>query len=76
MSLKSNNQGSIALAYNLVFHSKTKYINIQQHYICNKVRARKIKFSYIPTNQIIAISLTKVLTHIKFHSFIDQIKIT
>lgn len=42
ISLKEDNQDSIALAYNLVFHSKTKHIDIQHHYIYNKVATQKI----------------------------------
>lgn len=30
---KGNNQESIMLAYNPVFHARTKLINIQHHYI-------------------------------------------
>ena len=74
--LKSDNQGSIALAYNPVFYSRIKHINIQHHYIHNKVGAKKIELFYVPTNQMIADGLTKVLTHVIFYSFIDQMKIT
>lgn len=31
--LKSDNQGSIALAHNTVFYTQIKYINIQHYYI-------------------------------------------
>lgn len=60
--LKSDNQGSIALAHNPVFHSRTKHIDIQHHYIRDEVGARRIKLSYVPTDQMIADGLTKVLT--------------
>ncbi len=35
--LKGDNQGSIALAHNPVFHARTKHIDIQHHYIHDKV---------------------------------------
>lgn len=35
ISLKDNNQGSIALPYNLVFHACTKHIDIYHYYICD-----------------------------------------
>lgn len=35
--LKGDNQGSISLAHKPVFHSRTKHINIQHHYIRDKV---------------------------------------
>ena len=37
ISLKRKNQGSIILAHNLVFHTRTKHKNIQHHYICNEI---------------------------------------
>lgn len=40
--LKGNNQELIALAYNPVFHFKTKNIDIQYYYICNEVLFQKI----------------------------------
>lgn len=36
---KGNNQRSIALVYNFVFHSKTKHRDIQYYYICNEIAA-------------------------------------
>ena len=72
--LKSNNQSSIALAYNPVFHSRTKHINIQHHYIRDEVASKKIDLSYALTDQIIADGLTKALTYVKFHSFIEQME--
>lgn len=73
ISLKGNNQSLIALAHNLVFYFKTKQIDIQHHYICNKMAAQRIQLSYIPTNKIISNDLTKALMHIKFHYFIELI---
>lgn len=72
ISLKGDNQGSIALAHNPVFHSRNKHINIQHHYIHDEVAAQRIELSYIPTNEMIADGLTKALTHVKFHRFIEQ----
>ncbi len=74
--LKGDNQGSIALAYNPVFHSKTKHIDIQHHYIRDKVVSRRIELSYMPTEEMIADGLTKALTHVKFHRFIEQMNMT
>ena len=70
ISLKGNNQGLIALAYNPVFHSKTKHINIQYNYIRDEVVPKRIDLSNIPTDQIITDGLIKTLTHIKFYGFI------
>ncbi len=74
--LKGNNQGSIALAHNPVFHSRIKHIDIQHYYICDEVASKKMELSYVPTDQMIADGLTKALTHVKFYGFIEQMRIT
>lgn len=70
--LKRDNQGSIALAHNPVFHSRTKHIDIQHHYIRDEVAARRIDLTYVPTDEMIADGLTKPLTNAKFHGFLSQ----
>lgn len=60
------------MVHNLVFHSRTKHIDIQHHYIRDEVALRRIELSYVPTDQMIADSLTKALTHVRFHRFIEQ----
>lgn len=70
--LKGNNQGSIALLHNPIFHARTKHIDIQHHYIQDEVATKKIKLTYVPTAEMIADGLTKPLTHTKFHTFIEQ----
>lgn len=74
--LKGDNQGPIALAHNPVFHSRTNHIDIQHHYIRDEVASKRIELSYVPTDQMIADGLTKALTHVKFHGFIHQMKMT
>ena len=74
INMKGDNQGSITLADNLVFHAQTKQIAIQQHYIRDKVSVRKINLTYIPTSEMIADGLTKPLTNAKFHKFVRQMR--
>lgn len=70
--LKGDNQGSIALAHNPVFHARTKHIDIQHHYIRDEVAAGRIDLQYIPTSEMVADGMTKALTHAKFHGFVKQ----
>lgn len=74
--LKGDNQGSIALAHNPVFHSRTKHIDIQPRYPCEEVAAKRIELSYVPTEQMVADGLTKALTHVRFHGFVEQMRMT
>lgn len=73
--LKGDNQGSI-LAHNPVFHSRTKHIDIQPRYLCEEVAAKRIELSYVPTEQMVADGLTKALTHVRFHGFVEQMRMT
>lgn len=74
--LKGDNQGSISLVHNPVFHTRTKHIDIQHHYIQDEVAAKRIELVYVPTAEMIEDGLTKPLTHAKFHTFVEQIHIT
>lgn len=74
VSLKGDNQGSLALAHNPVFHARTKHIDIQHHYIRDEVAAKRIELTYVPTEEMIADGLTKPLIHAKFHTFIEQMQ--
>ncbi len=44
----------------------------RHHYIRDEVAAQRIQLFYIPTDEMIADGLTKALTHVKFHRFIEQ----
>lgn len=44
ISLKGNNQKSIALVHNPFYHAQKKQIDIQHYYICNKIAATRINF--------------------------------
>ncbi len=76
MSLKGDNQGSIALAHNPVFHARTKHIDIQHHYIHDEVAPGRIDLQYMPTSEMIADGLTKALTQAKFHIFVKQMQMS
>ena len=74
--LKGDNQRSIALAHNPVFHARTKHIGIQHHYIRDEVAEGSIELTYVPTDKMVADGLTKPLTHVKFHGFLEQMQMT
>lgn len=76
VSLKGDNQGSLALAHNPVFHARTKHIDIQHQYIRDEVAAKRIELTYVPTGGMITDGLTKPLTHARFHTFVSQMQMT
>lgn len=64
-----DNLGAIALAKNPQFHQRTKHIDIQHHFVREKVAEGKVELRYIPTAQQVADGLTKALCKDKFLVF-------
>ena len=64
-----DNQGAIALAKNPQFHARTKHIDIQHHFIREKINEGKIELKYVPTAEQVADGLTKALCKDKFLAF-------
>ena len=54
-----DNQGCMALAHNPEFHARTKHIDIQYHFIREKVDEGVIQLQYCPTKEMVADVLTK-----------------
>jgi len=64
--ISSDNQSSIKLMSNPIFHSHTKYISIQDHFIREKAKAKEIALQYIPTIDQEVDFLTKLAQYPSF----------
>nr|GEX97258.1 uncharacterized mitochondrial protein AtMg00810-like [Tanacetum cinerariifolium] len=73
-----DNQSSISLAANLIQHARTKHIEIDCHFVREKIKACILLPIYIPTHQQVADALTKGLSRSPFHKFLknEEIKTT
>jgi len=67
-SLMCDNQSSIKLTKSHVFHARTKHIEVQYHFIREKVLSREVKLTDVSTNEQLANMFTKPLGIIKFDS--------
>lgn len=56
-----NNQGSIALAKNLMHHARTKHIDAEHHFIKEKVERAIINLGYFWIEHVVADMVTKAL---------------
>lgn len=65
----SDNQGVIALAKNPQFHGRSKHIDIQHHYVREKIVDGTVELTYIDTSRQIADGLTKALPREPFERF-------
>jgi len=62
----SDNQSCISLTNNPVYHAKSKHIDIRHHFIKEKVKSGAVEIIYRGTEQMVADSLTKGVSHEKF----------
>ncbi|KAH9725226.1 hypothetical protein KPL70_007794 [Citrus sinensis] len=62
-----DNVSAIEQAKNLFYHSRTKHIELDMHFIRDKVLAKELEIRYIPSEEQIADILTKPLTFIHFN---------
>jgi hypothetical protein len=60
---------------NLVFHDRSKHIEIRYHYIRDMVQRGAIKLQYVSMDEQVANVLTKPLSRVKFEHFRDNLGI-
>ena len=73
VTMNADNQGTITLAKDNKFHSRTKHIDLQYHLVCEAVEDGKIMMNYIPTSENIADIFTKALPKPKFVKFVGML---
>ena len=67
--LYEDNQGAICLSKNPKNHPRTKHIDVKYHYTREMVEQNIIQVEYIPTDDMVADTLTKSLARPKFEHF-------
>ena len=74
-TIRCDNQSSIKLANNLVFHKGTKHIDTQFHFVREKVQSKEIHLVYCKTCDNVADIFTKPLGKINFEMFREMLGI-
>ena len=67
LTLWCNNTGAKQLSSNSIFYSRTKHIEIDVHFIEDKVIAKELGIKYVPTEDHTADIFTKSLSISQFH---------
>jgi hypothetical protein len=70
-----DNLGAIALASNPIYHARTKHIEVDYHFIREKIINHDISVKYISTHDQIAYIFTKRLSYSRFAFLRDKLMV-
>jgi hypothetical protein len=73
--LMCDNMSSIYLANNPVFHARSKHIEVQYHYVREKVVAKEIDIQHVSTEFQVADIFTKFLDSVKLKRFNSEMNL-
>lgn len=73
MQLYCDNKSAINIAHNLVLHDRTKHIEVDRHFIEEKLNKWLICTPYIPSKSHLVDVLTKGLSKLVFHEIIAML---
>ncbi|VVA24097.1 PREDICTED: Copia [Prunus dulcis] len=64
-----------AIAHNPVQHDRTKHVEVDQHFIKQKLEAKVFRFPFVKSEDQLADILTKAISSKAFHNSLDQLGI-
>ncbi|WMV55474.1 hypothetical protein MTR67_048859, partial [Solanum verrucosum] len=73
ISLLCDNKTTIQIAQNLVQHDHTKHVQIDCHFIKEKLDQKVIQFPFVMSESQLADNLTKAISGMLFHGVIDKL---
>ena len=71
--LNDNNQGAIDYSINAINHSHTKYIDIQHHFVHEKLISNEIEIQYCATEDNLADLFMKALPKPRHKDLVKQL---
>jgi hypothetical protein len=76
MQLNCDNKAAIDIAHNPVQHDRTKHVEVDRHFIKEKLEAKIIEVSFVKSKDQLADVLTKAVTGKVFHNSLSKLSMS
>lgn len=73
VELKCDNQAAISIAKNPVHHDHTKHVEVDRHFISEKIEKGTLKLGYVPSHSRVTDILTKALFRPTFKDSVSKL---
>ena len=75
LTIWCDNMSTIALASNPVFHARTKHVEVDYHYVREKVVRKELQVQFVSTTDQVADIFTKGLSSTRFHFLVNKLPV-
>ena len=73
LKIYCDNKAAISISHNPVHHDRTKHVEVDRHFIKEKIESDILCISYVPTGHQVADVLTKALARKVFDRQINKL---